>query len=248
MAIKTENSLPSVTEGAAFFIDFDGTLVDIAERPHLVHVEPRVLDMLRGLTARLDGAVAILTGRPLATVDDFLSPLTLPAGAEHGAVRRDSRGKVHRDFEGRENLKAVGETLERFVAQNDGLELERKESSVALHYRRRPDLADAAKREVGAAVDDAPELHVLDGKMVLEVKVDGLDKGLALEAFMSEEPFAGRVPVMIGDDVTDEYAFAAANKAGGISIKIGEGDTLAQYRAERADFIDWVEGFAKASR
>lgn len=245
MANKTKNSLPSVTDNAAFFIDFDGTLVEIAERPHLVEVEPRVLDLLRALIRRLDGAVAVLTGRPIATVDDFLSPLRLPTGAEHGAVRRDFEGTVHRDFEGRESLTVVGEALERLVAQNEGLELERKESSVALHYRRRPELADLAKAAVGRAVDDAPDLHVLDGKMVLEVKVEGLDKGLALEAFMAEDPFLGRVPVMIGDDVTDEYAFAAANKAGGISIKIGEGDTLAAYRTDRQGFLDWLSAFVR---
>ncbi|MFD0986626.1 trehalose-phosphatase [Methyloligella solikamskensis] len=234
-----------MTESAAFFIDFDGTLVDIAARPHLVHVEPQVLELLRGLTARLDGAVAILTGRPLATVDDFLSPLTLPAGAEHGAVRRDAEGAVHRDFEA-DAMTKVGEALQVLADEHGELELERKESSVALHYRQKPELGDMAREAVHRAIEGNRDLHVMDGKMVLEVKVEGLDKGLALEAFMAEEPFAGRVPVMIGDDVTDEYAFAAANKAGGISIKIGEGDTLAHYRTDRPGFMAWAKAFADA--
>ncbi|WP_169822996.1 trehalose-phosphatase [Methyloligella halotolerans] len=236
-----------MTDSAAFFIDFDGTLVEIAPRPHLVEVGPEVLDLLRGLSARLNGAVAILTGRPLATVDGFLSPLTLPAGAEHGAVRRDAEGMVHRDFEA-DAMTKVGEALQVLADEHGELELERKESSVALHYRQKPELGEIAREAVYKAIEGKPDFHVMDGKMVLEVKVEGLDKGLALEAFMSETPFAGRVPIMIGDDVTDEYAFAAANKAGGISIKIGEGETIAQYRTDRAGFMNWAKAFADAGR
>lgn len=239
------NSLPSVTADAAFFIDFDGTLVEIADQPHLVRVEPRVRHVLAALKRKFGDAVAILTGRPLAVVDGFLAPLALPTGAEHGSVRRDAAGRVHRDFEGGEALDALAVRLGELAKAHDGLIFEKKESSAALHYRQRPELAALCEAAVEDALKGIGGVHLLRGKMVLEIKAEGLNKGLALEAFMREEPFSGRVPVMIGDDTTDEFGFAAANGLGGLTIKIGEGETAASHRASRENFLDWLEAQAE---
>ena len=232
-------SLPRLEADAAFFIDFDGTLVAIAARPDLVRVEPGLIALLRRLMGRFGGAVAVVTGRPLATVDALLAPLKLPVAAEHGSVRRDATGVVHGDGESAATMALVAARLEPLVEANPGLLLERKTASIALHYRQRPELGEMCAEAVQAATADMPELSVLPGKMVYEVRPQGADKGTAVEAFLGEAPFAGRVPVYIGDDVTDEHAFAAVNARGGVTIKLGEGETLATYRAAREDFLDW---------
>ncbi|MEG6510225.1 trehalose-phosphatase [Methyloligella sp. 2.7D] len=234
-----------MTSNAAFFIDFDGTLVAIAERPDLVVVEPRALELLKALYERFDGAVAIQTGRSLAVIDDFLKPLKLPVAAEHGSVRRDVSGEVHRGFAGKESIETAAERLAPVAEAHEGLLLERKESSIALHYRRRPELEGLCREAVSEALKGLAHVQLLEGKMVLEIKAEGLDKGRSLKAFMEEEPFKGRIPVMIGDDVTDEYGFDAANALGGLSIKIGDGETKAKYRTSREGFFAWAEDQAK---
>jgi trehalose 6-phosphate phosphatase len=232
-------ALPHLAADAAFFIDFDGTLVAIAARPDLVRVEPGVIALLRRLGRRFGGAVAVVTGRPLAAVDALLAPLKLPIAAEHGSVRRDAAGVLHGNSKWSAPIKQVAARLAPFVEANPGLLLERKTASVALHYRQRPELGAVCAEAVQAATADLAELSVLPGKMVYEVRPLGADKGTAVEAFLGEPPFAGRVPVYIGDDLTDEHAFAAVNALGGVTIKVGEGETLAQYRAAREDVLDW---------
>jgi trehalose 6-phosphate phosphatase len=237
--------LPAVAANAAFFIDFDGTLVDIAPRPELVHVEPRVRDLLSALSNRFGQAVAVITGRPLDVVDGFLAPLTLAVGAEHGSVRRDASGRIHADTRGAEAVEAAAHQLEPLALANPGLLLERKMVSVALHYRQRPELAGLCAAAVAEAVAASPDLVILPGKMVFELKPKGVDKGVAVRAFLEEAPFKGRVPVYIGDDVTDEHAFAAVNALGGITIKIGDGDTQAQYRTDREGLFAWLNRAAR---
>jgi trehalose 6-phosphate phosphatase len=235
-------SLPHLAADAAFFIDFDGTLVVIAARPDLVRVEPGVIALLRRLAGRYGGAVAVVTGRPLAAVDALLAPLKLPIAAEHGSVRRDAAGVLHGNSKWSARIEQVAARLAPFVEANPGLLFELKTASVALHYRQRPELGQMCAEAVQAATADLAELSVLPGKMVYEVRPQGADKGTAVEAFLDEAPFAGRVPVYIGDDFTDEHAFAAVNARGGVTIKVGEGETLAHYRAAREDILDWCAG------
>jgi trehalose 6-phosphate phosphatase len=238
-------SLPPVSANAAFFIDFDGTLVDIAPRPDLVEVEPRVRRLLESLSDRFDHAVAVVTGRSLDVVDGFLAPLKLPVAAEHGSIRRDASGHVHAEDRGIEAVNEAAAKLEQLVAANSGLLLERKQASVALHYRQRPGLAELCAAAVQDAVAGVSGLVILPGKMVYELRPQGIDKGLAVEAFLAEPPFSGRIPVYVGDDVTDEHAFAAVNAAGGITIKIGDGDTEAEYRTDRQGLFDWMAGLVE---
>jgi trehalose 6-phosphate phosphatase len=238
-------SLPSVSANSAIFVDFDGTLVDIAPRPELVRVEPRVRHLLESLSGQFDDAVAVVTGRPLDVVDGFLAPLKLAVAAEHGSVRRDASGRVHTDEGGAEAVEAAAARLAPLVAANPGLLLERKLASVALHYRQRPELAAQCQAAVEEAVANADGLVILPGKMVFELKPTGIDKGVAVRAFLAEAPFEGRVPIYMGDDVTDEHAFAAVNALGGITIKIDDGDTQAQYRTDRAGLFAWLEGLVR---
>ena len=120
--------------------------------------------------------------------------------------------------------------------------LRRKRSSIALHYRARPELKDACVAAIDGATDDLGGIHILRGKMVIEAKAGSSNKGDAIDAFLGEPPFAGRVPLFAGDDVTDEDAFAVVNRRGGISIKVGPGETSASYRAGSIDdFLGWLE-------
>jgi trehalose 6-phosphate phosphatase len=240
-------SLPPVSANTALFIDFDGTLVDIAPRPELVEVEPRVISLLEALDARFGHAVAVVTGRPLDVVDGFLAPLKLPAAAEHGSIRRDASGQMHEDVRAIHAIELAASRLQPLVDATPGLLLERKQASVALHFRQRPELAALCKEAVAKAVDGADGMVVLPGKMIFELRPEGIDKGVAVAAFLEEAPFKGRVPVYIGDDVTDEHAFAVVNERGGISIKIDDGETLARYRTDRAGLFTWLSGLAAAA-
>ena len=235
----TEN-LPDVQSASAFFFDFDGTLVALAPRPDLVAVEPHVREVLDALAVQFDGAVAVVTGRPLDVVDGFLAPVALPIAAEHGSIRRDSRGALHIDEGNEEAVAAAHAALEPFAEDNAGLILERKRSSIALHYRQRPELAALCERAVQGVVAENLGLVILPGKMVFELKPKGIDKGDAVRAFLEEVPFQGRTPIFIGDDVTDEHAFEVVNALGGLSVKIDEGDTHAHFRTDRKGLFEWL--------
>jgi trehalose 6-phosphate phosphatase len=233
--------LPPLAANAAFFIDFDGTLVEIAAKPHLVEVEPRVREILQALSDRYDKAVAIVTGRPLEEVEIFLAPVSLPVAAEHGSVRRDATGRLHEDESAGGVVNAIADRLGPVARSNPGLLLERKKTSVALHFRERPDLAEKCAAAAEEVASQLPHVVVLPGKMVFELRPDGIDKGTAVRAFLGEVPFRGRMPVYAGDDVTDEHAFAVVNDLGGVTIKIGEGETMARYRTDRDGLLAWLE-------
>jgi trehalose 6-phosphate phosphatase len=233
-------ALPPVGPDTAFFFDFDGTLVDIAPRPELVHVEPQVRAILEGLWARFDGAVAVITGRPLDVVEGFLEPLVLPIAGEHGSIWRDAAGELHANETDVEAVDAAERMLAPLVEANEGLILERKRVSVALHYRQRPELADMCAAEVATVVANEPALVILPGKMVFELKPEGVDKGVAVRRFLDDPPFKDRVPVFMGDDITDEHAFEVVNALGGVTIKIDDGDTTARYRTDRQGLFDWL--------
>ncbi len=212
----------------ALFLDFDGTLVDIADRPENVVVPEALIRSLQGMQAWLGGAIAIVSGRPIEQIDAHLRPLVLPAAGVHGAERRTAQGSL---------LKADVPPLERplqaaqaLARQHPGLQVERKRGSIALHYRLAPELEPICLAAFQEAVDASPGLALLRGKMVLEAKPAGVSKGHAVEAFLQEAPFRGRRPVFIGDDVTDEVGFAAVQRLGGIGVKVGTGASVAEAR------------------
>ncbi len=242
MTVSATDVLPHAEKTWALFLDFDGTLADIAETPEAVHVEQGLLDILLRLRRELDGAVAIVSGRPIVQIDAFLAPLCLPTAGLHGLERRRGDGTVTRVGGPADTIDGVRDRLAAFAAGRPGVMVEDKGLTVALHYRGAPELAAVCRREVRSAVAGLPGVHVLEGKMVLEVKPSGVDKGHAIENFMAEVPFLGRRPVFIGDDVTDEYGFAMVERHGGISIRVGDGaPTQARYRiADSARLRAWL--------
>lgn len=212
----------------ALFLDFDGTMVDIAPHPGAVHVPQPLLAVLQDVHAYLQGALAVISGRPIAEIDSFLEPLRLPVAGVHGAERRGVDGRLH--LLHTQPLDLVEEAACLLAAQNPGLLVENKRGSLALHYRQRPELEDLCLRTMQQAVDASPGVTLLRGKMVAEAKPGGATKGRAIEDFLAEPPFAGRMPLFIGDDVTDEAGFSAVQRLGGVGIKVGDGATCASQR------------------
>jgi len=212
----------------ALFLDFDGTMVDIAAQPQAVHVPGPLIGVLQDLCKHLGGAMAVISGRPIAQIDEFLQPLQLAVAGVHGSERRSSDGEMH--LLHTHPLDHV-ETAARVLADdNPGLLVENKRGSLALHYRQRPELEALCLDVMQRAVDESPGLTLLRGKMVAEAKPGGASKGRAIEEFLAEAPFTGRQPVFIGDDVTDEVGFSTVQRLGGMGIKVGEGSTVAWHR------------------
>ena len=230
----------------AFFFDFDGTLCSLAPSPDAVVVSPRVPVLLKALIARNEAAVAIVSGRPINDIDHFLAPLSLPAAGSHGAEFRDSDGRVEQVGFGDPRLEQMRAMLQEVVSAHPGLLLEMKQAGLAVHYRAAPQHAAVVEAATLQAVESQGGAFVLQpGKMVFEIKPKGVDKGRAIRRFMQTAPFAGRLPVFVGDDLTDEKGFAVVNEMGGVAIKIGEGETIAQYRMPAVDdLLDWLERIA----
>ncbi len=217
-------------EEAALFLDFDGTLVEIVERPGDVAICARNLASLERLSSMMNGALAIVTGRDVATVDGFLTPFRFAVSGVHGFEARRPGREIERIGADLDALGRVSERLARFRDEHEGVLLEHKPASVSLHFRQRPELGTKAREAVDQAVAGEDGVKVLPGKMVFEVKAHAGDKGAAIDEFMAEAPFCGRIAVFIGDDVTDEAAFRVVNARGGVSIKVGGGETVATYR------------------
>ena len=220
---------PLLSADAALFLDFDGTLVDIAETPEAVLVPPALVPTLIELHELLGGAVAVVSGRQIDVLDRFLAPLRLPAAGEHGVQRRDAEGHMQ-EMQAPE-LGFVLDAANALAGAHAGLLVERKHAAVALHYRLAPQLEQLCRASMAALLTHQPQLEALHGKCVVEVKPAGINKGIAIDAFLREPPFAGRAAVFAGDDTTDETGFAVVQRlAGGIAVKVGAGPSQALHR------------------
>jgi len=223
----------------AFFLDFDGTLAPIVARPSEVRMADGTRALLDRLMRATGGAVAVISGRGMADLRSHLQGLPLALSGSHGHETSLPGGPAQPGAQPQPALEAVFADL-RIVADTDALLVERKAGAVALHYRNRPDLADACRAAVASAAD-VHGLRCLHGNMVSEAVVAGVDKGVALRRFLAHAPFAGRVPVMIGDDTTDEDGFVAAQQNGGFGLRIGAVETAARYRvATMDDALAWL--------
>jgi trehalose 6-phosphate phosphatase len=217
--------LTTNTEVAAF-LDVDGTLLDIAATPDAVVVPPRVPELLYRLWVHLDGALALISGRPLQDVDRLFAPYRFPAAGVHGCELREPTGCV---LLPKLDLAAIGvlhEELAAFAFKSPGVLIEYKSYGAAVHCRLSPE----AEPEVAACVQQAlakmgPGFVLQRGKSVYEVKPIGYSKGTAIRNLMEQRPFRQRHPLFIGDDLTDEAGFEAVNLSGGTSIRVGEGTT-----------------------
>jgi len=238
--------MPPLAAHSAIFLDIDGTLLEHAERPDAVHIDAAVHRLLQALQRGSGGALALISGRSMHDIDRLFAPLALPAAGLHGVERRDAAGVLHRHEFAVASLRRAAARIGEFAALHAGLLFEDKGSNLALHYRLAPDFAGAARSAVREAAQLLGEgFEVLEGKMVVELKPSGRDKGMAIEEYMREAPYAGRLPVFVGDDLTDEYGFGVVNRLGGQTIKVGAGATAARYRvADAAAVRAWLGEWA----
>ena len=206
----------------ALFLDFDGTLVDFAPRPDAVRPSPDLVPVLGRAAEFLGCALAVVTGRPIAEIDRWLDCAVPSVAGLHGGERRSADGRVASapaaapppDEVERARVRLAG-----VAAANEGVFFEDKGCAFALHYREAPDRGPACTGAVAGL--ESPAFEVLRGSAVAELRPRGVHKGAAVAAFMAEPPFAGRTPVFVGDDVTDEDGFRTVNEMGGISVLAG---------------------------
>lgn len=228
---------PLASRDWAYFLDVDGTLVEIADTPGEVQV-PIELKTIISLAHRCcDGALAVISGRAIRDLDLLLGLSQLPMAGQHGLEIRDTRGQLHHHALGNGWLGDIVHHLQRLQARHPGLLLEDKGATLAVHYRKVPSLGAYLSRLLKGVLALHPSLQVQRGKYVFELKPGGFDKGTAIRDLMAMPPFAGRRPVFIGDDLTDEHGFKVVNKMGGLSIKVGNGRTCAQYRLANVDAV-----------
>ncbi len=203
----------------ALYLDMDGVLAPLADTPEAVVPHPERTAALRAVADRLQGRVAIISGRTIEEIDRIAEASATSASGVHGLERRRADGSLHRAEAAPEVRDAVT-AFENFARTRPGIIVEDKAVSAGLHYRGAPAEADSA---MALASDLAKQtgLTLQAGNLVVELKTPGTSKGTALNAFMKEPPFAGAVPVMLGDDLTDEDGFRAAEALGGFGVLVG---------------------------
>ena len=205
------------------FLDVDGTLLEIAPTPDAVQVEDSLKSLLLRVRDALDGAVALVSGRPLEQLDALFAPERWPAAGLHGLERRGADRRIRVAAPPAATLAHARVALADLARRSPGTLIEDKGRSLAIHYRAVPALEPWLRREVkqiAARLGD--DFHVLEGNRVLEVKPSAATKADAIRAFLAEPPFAGRRPMFVGDDITDLDGFAAVERAGGISVAVGD--------------------------
>lgn len=238
---------PALDRQSAVFLDVDGTLLEIAPRPELVSVPSGLPALIAHLAEERRGAVALISGRPLAQLDRLFQPWHGAAAGLHGSERRRADGTLDYIFDPASHaaIDRIRPKLAALARGESGLVFEDKRGTLALHYRAVPErereilaFAEALHREAGAA------LRLIAGKMVIEFQPTHVNKGLAIAAFLAEPPFIDRRPVFVGDDTTDEDGFAEINRAGGITVRVGTaGKTVANYGLRSVgDVLAWLAG------
>lgn len=240
---QSRNPPPLAPAATALFLDIDGTLLEIAATPSAVRVDPALRALVARMHAATGGALALISGRRIADIDALFPGLRLAVAGQHGIERRDAAGGLHCHAVPQQELELLRSELAVLAHARRGVLFEDKGATLALHFRAAPQAEVGLRAALGALLEPfGGDFRIQPGKMVLEVKPAGKDKGTAVEEFLGEPPFAGRVPAFIGDDVTDEYGFRAVNAAGGCSIKVGEGASAARWRLTGVEAVRrWLE-------
>ncbi len=232
LAISGDESPPplAIVDGSSLFLDLDGTLLELQDRPDRVIADEPTRVLLRQLAERMAGRFAIVSGRSIAQIDAMLGPVArhIALSGSHGLEQR-LQGFVEHPV----RPPALDEVVERFrgfAQAHEGVLAEDKSFGAALHFRMAPEHGLAA-RQLAVRVAAASDLVLQDGKMMIEVRLPGGDKGQAIRKLMTQAPMAGTRPVFAGDDVTDEVGFKAVQAMGGLAIMVGE------MRPSGADFF-----------
>ena len=222
---------PAPSLNWAYFLDVDGTLINIAHTPDAVQVDQALLELIANLHSASGGAVALVSGRMISDLHSLLGLPQLPLSGLHGLERRDSTGRLWIHAAPPTAKCAIKEALAPVIARHPGLLLEDKGLTLALHYRMVPNLAGYVHKIMSELLSSKGQgLELQRGKCVVEIKPAGIDKGSAVAEYLAESPFKGRRAVFIGDDLNDEHGFAEVNKMDGISIKVGQGASCARFR------------------
>lgn len=227
---------PALIDGATLLLDFDGTLVPLAETPEAVRVDPGLRALLETLRDGLDGRLAIVSGRSVATLRDLFGLEDFLIAGTHGL----ELGAPGCAVEGAAPATEIAETadlFDLFAGTRPGVLVERKTRSAALHYRLAPEW-EADCRALAEEIAGRTGLYIQHGKMLFELRPGGASKGTAVAALMARPEMAGSLPIFIGDDITDEEGFLASRALGGCGILVGEARvTAAQYILERVEAV-----------
>ena len=214
---------PPLASDQCLFLDIDGTLIEFTDTPSQTIADDQVKVLLRQMLQRLGGAVALVSGRAITTMDQLFAPLQLPAAGLHGVERRDASGQLHGAKFEDHRLARARKALALLADTYPGTIIEDKGRNIAVHFRLAPQFGELVLRSVQAiAAPLADDYQLQDGAMMVEIKPRGFNKGSAVSSFMHEPPFAGRRPVFVGDDLTDCDGFAAVEALGGMSVSVGE--------------------------
>ncbi|MEI7713866.1 MAG: trehalose-phosphatase [Rhodospirillales bacterium] len=226
----------------ALLLDLDGTLLDIAPTPDSVVVPDGLIDTLIALQTALGGALAIVTGRAIPVVDGFLCHPFAVAGEHGGAIRTAPGGAIDRP-----DLPSVPaawiDRAEALAAAHPGAIMERKARGFAMHFRGTPASGSLFHAALTALVESAPGFQLMPGLMLWEIRPLGADKGSAVATLMAQPPFLGRLPLFIGDDVTDEDGMRVARIMGGAGLRVdaafGSPTGVRAWLAKAAEMREW---------
>lgn len=233
----------------ALFMDVDGTLLELVDQPDRVSVNDELRELVGALKDHLGGAVAIISGRTLGNLEELFGLPDLALAGLHGVELRTGDGHLDTRVQtvDRAALDLFRQRISELADAHPGLWVEDKGLGIAVHFRQAPELQEEVEVILGDVLAErSDEFKLQKGKMLAEIKSRRADKGSAIVEFMARQPFEGRTPVFIGDDVTDEDGFAVVNDMQGISVKVGDGDSLARYHLNTPrEVIDWLQAYKR---
>lgn len=249
--IRSLSSKPPIVKLSthAIFSDFDGTLVDIADKPESIAPPPTLPTILHTLLDCSQGSVAVVTGRQIDNINNHLKVPKLFISGCHG-MEWSTPGETDPFVcDAPHPLPEAVVNGALTFAEQHGMLTENKKHTLALHYRNDPGLETSLDQFLSQLIEPHSDLTVMRGKCIREVKPSQFNKAIAIKKFMSLPAFHNKTPVFIGDDVTDEYGFEYVNKYHGVSIKVGAGDSVANYRLESpTEVLNYLEQLIKEHR
>lgn len=242
MSNTTTEIPPRLSNQAALFLDFDGSLIELASRPDMIVVTDTLKEQLCRLHQAFSGAVALVSGRSIADLRSYLPDFPGAISGSHGAELAMADGRIETFGHDAAPVKELQRRAHIAAKAYEDVFVEAKPFGLVIHYRQRPDLAEWAHETLSALAIGHPNLVIQQAKMAIELRPVRATKDHALNFLLSKPPFVGRIPVYVGDDLTDEPAFAAAQMSRGFGVKIGPGATIAHYRiADPITLARWLD-------